>query len=125
EVQTCALPLPLSLSIAPQNLVLAAFFTLLQLLGRIFSLFLIDVHFVHFSPRPLARPASRHSIAQLVARRTVLEYTDILRSLVRLRLEGRVAFCRSFSACQGQWWPKNCSPDRESNPGRGGESAES
>src|SRR4029434_1836566 len=40
-----------ALSIAPQNLLLAAFFTLLQLLGRIFSLFLIDVHFVHFSPR--------------------------------------------------------------------------
>src|SRR4029434_9131440 len=87
-----------ALSIAPQNLVLDAFFTLLQLLGRIFSLFLIDVHFVHFSPRPVARPAPQPSIAQLVERRTVVEQTDILRSLVRLRLEGRVAFCRSFSA---------------------------
>src|SRR4029434_1499003 len=46
-----------ALSIAPQNLVLAAFFTLLQLLGRIFSLFLIDVYFFHFSPRPVALPS--------------------------------------------------------------------
>src|SRR4029434_3846628 len=59
---------------------------LLQLLDRILSLFLIDVHFVHFSPRPVARPASRPSIAQLVERRTVVESTDILRALVRLSL---------------------------------------
>src|SRR4029434_3247826 len=56
---------------------------------RYISPVLIGVPFVHFSPRPVARPAPRPSIAQLVERRTVVEYTDILRSLVRLRLAGR------------------------------------